>query len=119
MRGKVPLCFLMRWAFRVRLIVTGAATDMSEMMLAHKPRLHDHGSITQLTEAFARYQRRSWVLDRGDVDPLSRCFPYGNKWHRSFSPHYGDTRSVLSQFFCTGGLHYAYRHIRVLLTDSF
>src|SRR5260370_15214914 len=112
-RGKIPLCFSMRWTFGVGLIVTRAATGMREMMLAHKPGLDDHRSLTQLTEAFARCERRSWVLNRGDVDPLSRCFPYGNEWHRSCSPLHEAARSPLSQFFCAGGQHCTYRHIQL------
>jgi hypothetical protein len=82
---------------------------MREMVLAYEPGLDDHRRTTQLTEAFARFERRSWILNRGDVDPLSRCFPYGNEWHGSCSPPYEATRSVLSLFFCPGGLHHRYQ----------
>jgi len=80
-RRQEPFGVLMGRTFRVRPIIAGAAANMREVVLTHEPRFHDHWRIAHLTDTLSLLECRAWILDQSDIDPLSRSFQLGDKWH--------------------------------------
>ncbi len=79
-------------------IVAGAASGVREVVLAHQPGSHNQGSAAHLAEAFAGSEDLTGVLNRGNVDALSRSLPFCDKGHLRFPPCGKGTSFVLHHF---------------------